>query len=168
MICLLFLSRTILMTLKLSYFELILKRWNIRITLSILNATKPDRKNTGMIVSRSTTPSYDMRKLSYSLSSGACGIQEIRRPYAENVLNTEYACSHPLDNTQQPIIWFKLIVGLQEHHRYVRQYDTHYEYVKCPARQIAFVPYLYYVKYLLFGVLSCLPPLLSSYISICP
>ena len=61
MICLLFLSRTILMTLKLSYFELILKRWNIRITLSILNATKPDRKNTGMIVSRSTTPSYDMR-----------------------------------------------------------------------------------------------------------
>ena len=61
MICLLFLSRTILMTLKLSYFELILKRWNIRTTLSILNATKPDRKNTGMIVSRSTTPSYDMR-----------------------------------------------------------------------------------------------------------
>ena len=43
-----------------------------------------------------------------------------------------------------------MIVGLQEHHRYVRQYDTHYEYVKCPARQIAFVPYLYYVKYLLF------------------
>ena len=36
-------------------------RWKIRATRSIRKMTNPDRKKAGMIVSRSTTPSYDMR-----------------------------------------------------------------------------------------------------------
>ena len=37
-------------------------RWKIRATRSIRKMMKPDRKKTGMIVSRSTTPSKEMRK----------------------------------------------------------------------------------------------------------
>ncbi len=79
------------MQLKESLYALILNRWNILTTRSILNTTNPDRKKKGRMVHRSTIPSKEKRKRSTAFIPGWSGYRysavHIRRIYSmQNII----------------------------------------------------------------------------------
>ena len=74
------------MTLNESYFAFNRNRWKILATRNILNITNPDKKNTGTMVSKSITPSNEIKKRSFACLLPILGYKysavQIRRTYS--------------------------------------------------------------------------------------